>query len=332
MSNSADIALSHRPAARRLLLAAALSAPFIPRVQAYPDGPIRVIVPGGPGGAVDLAARVIGDGMQRELGQAWQVDPRPGANGVIAAKAFLDAPAHGHVLYLTVLSHVLLPLLAKVPFDVIADFQPIAMIGSGTFLLCVPASSPVDTVAGFVAYARANPGSLDYLNPGNGTAPHLLPEMLKIKYGFDISSVYYKAISAGIADLVAGDLDLGLLTTGLALPYVQQHRLKAIAQVSRRRLDVLAGVPTLAEQGLGELAVDMFLPLYGRRSMPAEEVARINRAVRVVLADPATRARLAAAHIEPLPLQPAMVGAILQREQDRLGAIIRQLGITADGS
>jgi len=332
MSNFADEALPNRRISRRLLLTAALSVPFVSHAQAYPYRPIRVIVPGAPGGAVDLAARAISDGMQRELGQPWQVDPRPGANGVIAAKAFLDAPEDGHVLYLTVLSHVLLPFVTKVPFDVMADFQPIAMIGSGTFLLCVPASSPADTVAGFVAYAQANPGNLDYLNPGNATAPHLLPEMLKIRYGLDISSVYYKAVSAGIADLVAGDLDLGLLTTGLALPYVQQRRLKAIAQVSRRRLDVLAGVPTLAEQGLSELALDMFLPLYGRSSLPAENVARINHAVGVVLAAPATRARLATAHIEPLPLQPVEVGALLKREHDRLGAMIRQLGITADGS
>jgi tripartite-type tricarboxylate transporter receptor subunit TctC len=332
MPKSADRALQNRPVTRRLLLAAALSAPFISRAQAYPDRPIRVIVPGAPGGAVDSAARAISDGMQRELGQRWLVDPRPGANGVIAAKAFLDAPADGHVLYLAVLSHVLLPFITKVPFDVLTDFQPVAMIGTSTFLLCVPAKSPADTVAGFVAYARTNPGNLDYLNPGNATAPHLVPEMLKIRYGLDISPVYYKAISAGIGDLVAGDLDLGLLTTGLALPYVQQRRLKVIAQVSQRRLNGLAGVPTFAELGLGEVAADMYLPLYGRSSMSAEKVARINRAVGAVLAAPEIRARLVATHIEPLPMQPAEVGATLQREHDRLGAIIRQLGITADGS
>src|SRR5687768_9361097 len=105
MPKSAGRVLPNRPVARRLLLAAALSAPLISRAQAYPDRPIRVIVPGAPGGAVDVAARAISDGMQRELGQPWLVDPRPGANGVIAARAFLDAPADGHVLYLTVLNH-----------------------------------------------------------------------------------------------------------------------------------------------------------------------------------------------------------------------------------
>jgi tripartite-type tricarboxylate transporter receptor subunit TctC len=317
---------------RRILLATALSAPLVARAQAYPDRPIRVIVPGAPGGMVDLAARAIGDGMHRELGQAWLVDSRPGANGVIAARAFLDAPADGHTLYLTVLGHVLLPFLVRVPFDVIADFQPVAMIGSSTFLLCVPASSPADTVAGFVAYAQSRSRSLNYLNPGNGTVPHLLPEMLKIRYGLDMASIYYKGVQQGISDLVAGDLDLGLLNTGLVQSHVQQGRLKAIAQVSRHRINALPGVATLAEQGLADLAIETYLPLYGRASMSAPAVARVNRAIAAALADQATRTRLAAAHIEPLPMQPAEVGATMQREHDRLGAVIRQLGIKADGA
>lgn len=321
-----------RQASRRFLLGAALSAPFITPAQAYPDRPIRVIVPGPPGGLVDLAARAIGDGMQQELGRSWLIDSRPGANGIIAARSFLDAPADGHLLYLTVLNHVLLPFVAKVPFDVVTDFQPVAMIGASTFLLCVPADSPAGTVAEFVDHARANPGDLNYLNPGNGTAPHLLPEMLNIKYRLDLTSIRYKGYPEGIADLLAGDLDLGLVSTGLALPHVQQGRLKAIAQVSRRRTASLAGIATLAEQGLDDMAIDTLMPLYGRTSMPAPAVSRINRAVAVVLADPATRGRLAAAYIEPLPMLPAEVGATMRREQERLGSIIRQLGIKADDS
>jgi tripartite-type tricarboxylate transporter receptor subunit TctC len=315
---------------RRTLLISALAVTRVSPAHAYPDRPVRVIVPGPPGGLVDLAARAIGDGMQRELGQPWLIDPRPGANGIIAARSFLDAPANGHTLYLTVLGHVLLPFLAKVPFDVVADFQPVAMIGASTFLLCVPSNSPAGTVAEFVAHAQARPGKLNYLNPGNGTAPHLLPEMLKIRYRLDITSVHYKGYPPGIADLVAGDIDLGLVSTGLALPLVRQGRLKVIAQVSRRRIDALEGVATLAEQGLGDMAIDSFLPLYGRTDMPAPAVERINRAVAAALGDTTTRTRLAAAHIEPLPMSAAEAGATMQREHERLGATIRQLGITAD--
>jgi tripartite-type tricarboxylate transporter receptor subunit TctC len=318
--------------ARRLVICAALSAPFVSQALAQGDRPIRVIVPGTPGGVADVAARTIGDAMQRELGQPWLVDPKPGASGIIGAKAFLDAPADGHTLYLTALSHVLLPFLTKVPFDVLADFRPVAMVGTSTFLLCVPAASPANTVMGFVDLARANPGKLNYLNPGIGTAPHLLPEMIKIRYGLDIKSIYYKGYPTGIADLASGNLDLGLVSTGLALSHVQQGRLKAIAQVSRRRIDVLENIPTLAEQGLGDLNIEAFLPLYGQVSMPAPAVARINRAVAAALADQPTRQRLAALHIDPLPMKAPEVEATMRREHDRLGAIIQQLGIRADDS
>lgn len=322
----------NRRASRRLFLAATLAAPFVSRAQASPDPPIRVIVPGAPGGLVDLAARAIGESMQRELGRPWLVDPRPGANGIIAAKAFLDAPATDHILYLTVLGHVLLPFLAKVPFDVFVDFQPVAMIGASTFLLCVPAGSPADTVAGFVEYARSRPGKLTYLNSGNGTAPHLLPEMLNSRYGLDVAAVYYRSAPQGLGDLIAGTLNLGLVTTGLALPHVQQGRLKAVAQVSRRRSNAVPGIPTLTEQVLPDLGIDAFLPLYGRSSLPMPTVARVNRAVAATLAEPVTRSHLASVYVEPLPMPATEVGTTMKREHDRLGAVIERLGIKADGS
>lgn len=317
---------------RRRILAAATSAPFVSRAHASPDGPFRVITPGAPGGLIDLAARAISDAVGRELGRPWIIDSKPGANGIIAAKVFLEGPGDDHTLYLTVLSHVLLPFVAKVPFDVVADFQPVAMIGASTFLLCVPAESPATTVAEFISYARSNPDKLCYLNSGNATATHLLPEMLNIRYGLGLVSAYYKMIAQGLGDLIAGRLDLGLIATGAALPHVQQGRLKAIAQVSRRRGDAVPGIATLAEQGLPDLGFEALLPLYGRRSMSTSTVSRINGAVAIALADPTARARLASAFIEPLPMQPADVGATMQREHDRWGAIIRQLGITPEGS
>lgn len=293
---------------------------------------MRVITPGAPGGLIDLAARAIGDVVGRELGRPWIIDAKPGANGIIAAKAFLEASGDDHTLYLTVLSHVLLPFVAKVPFDVLADFQPVAMIGASTFLLCVPTGSPATTVAEFVGYARSNLDKLCYLNSGNATATHLLPEMLNIRYGLGLVSAYYKTLAQGLGDLIAGRLDLGLIATGAALPHVQQGRLKAIAQVSRQRGDAVPGIATLAEQGLPDLGFEALLPLYGRTSMPASAVSRINKAVATALADPTVRARLAAAFIEPLPMQPAEVGATMRHEHDRLGPIIRQLGITPEGS
>jgi tripartite-type tricarboxylate transporter receptor subunit TctC len=318
---------------RRGLLAAALAAPFAVRAQGFPAKPVRVIIPGPVGGPIDIAGRAVGDAMQAELGQPWMIDPRPGANGILAGQAFLAAPADGHTLYLTVSSgHVSLNLLMQAPFDVMADFKPVAMIGTSTALLCVPAFSPSNTIAEFVAYARANPARLNYLNPGNGTGPHLLAEMLKIKFGLDVTSVSYKGFPPGLQDLLAGRLDLGSISTTLVIQHVKAGRLKAIGLVGPRRLRELPDVATLAEQGVGDVDVRASFPLYGHKNLPDAIADRLNRAMIAAQGDAEASKRLAAAYIEPLALDRSGTAAALQREYERLRSMIEQLGIKADGT
>jgi tripartite-type tricarboxylate transporter receptor subunit TctC len=317
---------------RRMLLGAALAAPFPARAEAWPAKPIRVILPGPAGGLIDVAGRAIGEAMQKELGQTWLIDPRPGANGIVAGQMFLGAPADGYTLYLTVSGHVALPFLMKAPFDVMADFKPVAMVGVSTALLCVPPTSPANSLAEFVAYAKANPGKLNYLNSGNGTGAHLLPELLKIKYDIDVTSISYKGLPPGVQDLLGSRLDLAMVSTTLVLQHVTAGRLKAIALVGPKRLAELPDVATMAEQGAGETEIRSMLPLYGQKALPDAIVVKVNEAVRTALADPETKKRLAAAHIEPLPLSPAETAAALAAEHERLGKLIQQLGIRADGT
>jgi tripartite-type tricarboxylate transporter receptor subunit TctC len=317
---------------RRLLLGAALAAPFPARAEAWPAKPIRVILPGPAGGLIDVAGRAIGEAMQKELGQAWLIDPRPGANGIVAGQMFLGAPADGYTLYLTVSGHVALPFLMKAPFDVMADFKPIAMVGVSTALLCVPPTSPANTLAEFVTYAKANPGRLNYLNSGNGTGAHLLPELLKIKYDIDVTSISYKGLPPGVQDLLGNRLDLAMVSTTLVLQHVKAGRLKAIALVGPKRLAELPDVATMAEQGAGETEIRSMLPLYGQKALPDAIVVKVNEAVRAALADSETRKRLAAAYIEPMILSPGETAAALAAEHERLGKLIQQLGIKADGT
>jgi tripartite-type tricarboxylate transporter receptor subunit TctC len=321
---------------RRLLLGAALatpfSAPFSARAQAWPAKPLRVIIPAPAGGLIDIAGRGIGDAMQKELGQPWMVDPRPGANGIMAAQLFLSAPDDGYTFYLTVSGHVAVPFVMKVPFDAIADFQPIAMIGVSTALICVPPSSPANNLAEFVALAKAKPGKLNYLNPGNGTGGHLIPEQLNIKYGLNVTSITYKGLPVGVQDLLGNRLDIGVVSTALVVPHVKAGRLKALAMVGPERLAELPDVATMAEQGVGDLEVRSSLPLYGHKGLAAPIVTRLNKAVAAALADSETRQRLASLYIQPLPMSAAEVGADMAREHQRLGKLIQQLGIKADGA
>ncbi|WP_295140371.1 tripartite tricarboxylate transporter substrate binding protein [uncultured Reyranella sp.] len=318
---------------RRLFLAAA--AAMVPatavHAEAYPSKTIRVVLPGPPGGLLDVAARSLSEAMQRELGQTWLIDPRPGANGILAAQLVLGAPADGYTLYLTVSGHVVLNLLMRAPFDAMTDFRPIAMVGVSSALICVPPASPANTIAEFVALARANPGKLNYLNPGNGTSSHLIPEQLRMKYGIDITSISYKGLPPGVQDLLGNRLDLAIVSTTLAGPHVKAGRLKAIGVVGLKRAPDLPGVATMEEQGEGDLQVQSSIPILGQKGLPDAIVDRLNRAVNRALADPEVRARLANASIEPMPMTPGELDEAMRREHVRLGKLIRQLGITADG-
>lgn len=319
---------------RRLLLGAALAAPLSARANAnaYPSKPIRVILPGPVGGIIDIGARAVSEAVHKALGQPLLIDPRPGGNGIMAAQMFLGAPADGYTLYLTVSGHVALPYLTKVPYDVIADFKPIAMIGVSSALLCVPADSPVRTLPEFVAYAKANSGKLNYLNPGNGTGAHLVPELMKIKYGIDVTSISYKGLPPGVQDLLGGRLDLALVSSPLVVQHVQAERLKALAVVGPKRLAELPGIPTMGELGIGDLEVLSSLPLYGQKDLPDALVERLNKAVNAALADADTQKHLASAYIQPLPMTSDDLGRTMTAEHERLGRLIRQLGIRADGA
>jgi tripartite-type tricarboxylate transporter receptor subunit TctC len=320
---------------RRLLLGAALAAPFAAssgaRADAYPSKPIRVILPGPAGGVIDVGGRAVSYAMMHELGQPWLIDPRPGASGIVGAQMMLGAPADGYTLYQTVSGHVALSYVLKTPFDVIADFEPIAMIGVSTALLCVPPDSPANDIAGFVAYARKNPGKLNYLNSGNGTSTHLIPEQLKLKFGIDITSISYKGLPPGVQDLLASRLDLANVSTSLVMQHVRAGRLKALAVVGPERLEELPNVATMAEQGVGDAEVRSWLPLYGQRALPRPIIDKVNAAMGAALADPDTKKRLVASYITPSPMTPAEVGESMQKEHERLGTIIARLGITPEG-
>ncbi len=320
---------------RRLLLGSALAAPLAvtrgARADSYPNKPIRVILTGPVGGLIDVSGRAIGDAMQQNLGQPWLIDPRPGANGMLAGQVFLSSPADGYTLFLTVSGHVALNFLMKAPYDAMKDFQPIGMIGVSTALLCVPPKVPANNVAEFVAYSRANPGKLNYLNSANGTGAHLLPELMKIKYKLDITSVPYKGLPPGVQDLLAGRLELAMVSTTIVMSHVKAGRLKAIGIVGPKRLAELPDVPTMGEQGAGDVEVRSSLPLYGHKNLAQPIVQRVNEALRAALADPETLKHLQQIYVEPLPMTPAETAKALEEEHDRLGKVIAQLGIRADG-
>ena len=299
--------------------------------QTWPTKPIRFLVPYPVGGIVDIVARTVAEAMQAELGQTILVDPRPGGNSTLATAMVTQAPADGYTWVIATLSHVVAPHLQPAPYDVLADFQGVALVAVATSVAAVNASLPIKTLPELVDYGRANPGKLNYLNPGNGSSIHLASELLKNHSKFDMTSVPYRGIPPGMPDLLEGRLQVGLLPGPLALPHVQSGKLRALAFIADQRSKVLPDVPTFAEAGFGDAQVMSWYTIAVRSGTPPEIVARINAAALKAIASPETRERLDKASCEvPAPRTPAEVQALYAADYVRYGKLVKEAGIKGE--
>src|ERR1043166_2079388 len=219
--------------------------------DAYPSKPITMVVPFGAGGALDLIARVLADGLRTELGQPVIVDNKPGANGLLAMRLAASAAPDGYTIILSSESnHILLPLLdSKFPMDVAKEFVPISLSGQFQHTLIVKKELPVSSVKELVEYLRANPGKLSFGSSGVGTQAHIAGEYLSLLTQSKMVHVPYRSSPAALNDLLAGNLDINFQSMPAVRSYVDSQRLKMLAVLSARRLDDLPNLPTMAESG-----------------------------------------------------------------------------------
>ncbi|UYN95081.1 MAG: tripartite tricarboxylate transporter substrate binding protein [Enhydrobacter sp.] len=296
--------------------------------QAWPSKPIRFLVPYPVGGIVDIVARTIGEPLAVELGQPVVVDPKPGGNSTLATAMVPQAPADGYTWVIATISHVVAPHLQAVSYDVLKDFQGVALVAVATSVATVNASLPIHNLKELVEYGRANPGKLNYLNPGNGSSIHLSAELLKSYAKFDMTAVPYRGIPPGLPDLLEGRLQVGLLPGPLALPHVQSGKLRAIAFIGDRRSKVLPDVPTFAEQGFGDAQVMSWYTIAVRSGTPSEIVKRIHDATMKVVAIPETRERFDKASCEvPSARTPDQVQALYASDYARYGKLVKDADI-----
>ncbi len=299
--------------------------------QAFPTKPMRFLVPYPVGGIVDIVARALADPMQADLGQPVVVDPRPGANSTLATAMIPQAPADGYTWLMSTISHVVVPHLQPVPYDALADFQPIALVAVATSVVAVNPAVPVGTLKELVAYAKANPGKLNYLNPGNGSSIHLSAELLKNRYRFDMTAVPYRGIPPGMTDLLEGRLQVGLLPGPLALQHIQNGKLRALAVIADRRLPTLPNVPTFAEAGFADAQVLSWYVIAVRAGTPAPIVDRLHVSAMKALSLDETRDRLTKAGCEvPAPRAPAEIAVMWKADYARYGKLVQEAGIKAD--
>ena len=322
----------HLPRRTFLRLAAGAAAlPLVPRGAAaldYPTRTVRIVCGFVAGQIPDVAARMIAQALSARLGQQFIVDNRPGAATNIATEMVARAEPDGYTLLVLTSSNTTnATLYTNLKFDILRDFAPVATTFRSALALEVNPAVPVTTTAEFIAYAKANPGKINYASPGVGTLPHVAGELFRALTGVDIVHVPYR--NAYLPDLLAGQVQAAFTPISTSLDFIAQGKLRPLGVTSEGRADVLRDVPALAEAVPGYAAY-IWDAIAAPKSTPPEVVATLNRAINAVLADPTLRARLIALGADPLVMSAADSAKFVADETEKWGKVIRNAGIKAD--
>jgi tripartite-type tricarboxylate transporter receptor subunit TctC len=311
-----------------LATAITLSAPAGASAAGFPDHPIKLIVPFGPGGPPDVSARIIGGYLSEHLGTVV-VENHVGAGGTLAARLVATSPPDGYTLLAgTAGSLSISPQLYKdTGFDPLKEFTAVALVSSAPLVLAVQKSVPVHSVAELVAYAKANPGKLNY-GAVIGTPPHLSGEMFKHITGTNIVFVPYKSATQATTDVVSGQMNMTFEgTTGIS-PFIKSGQLRPLAVTSPHRIPELPDVPTMDELGFPGMPPDSWQAIVAPAGTPAAIVAKINAMVNQGLATPELRNKIVGLGGEPQPLSVADFAAYIASQYKRWGDVIRITGVT----
>ena len=260
--------------------------------QAFPTKPLRVIVPYPAGGIVDLMARSPSDGLAAKLGQPVVVEARPGANSGIGTEVVAKADADGHTLLMGTLALVVNPHLNPVPWHPVDDFTAVAHMGIVANIAAAPSSLGVKDLKSFIALARSKPGEINYINPGNGSSPHVSTELLQQLNGVNLTSVNYKGIPPAIPDFLAGTVHFGFLTAPTVGPHIRSGKAQALAIASPVRHKDFPDVPTMTEQGFESSQVNSWYVFLVPKKTPGAAVSKLNKELNAVLAEAETVARV----------------------------------------
>ncbi len=320
---------------RRLLCSAMLALastalPHIAFAQKWPAQPIRIIVPYTAGGGSDNIARALGTELSRELGQPVIVDNKPGASAMLGAEMVARAAPDGYTLLLADMPHTITPSLYKTPYDALKDFTAVAMVGSSPLILAVNPKLKAQTVQDYLAMAKASPGKLNLASGGNGTATHLVGELMKLQTGVFITHIPYKGSGQAIADVVAGHIESMFTSAPTVVPHVKSGSLRALATTGTKRMTALPNVPTFEESGMKGLAVSHWFGLLGPAKMPASVQTALHDAVTRALKAPALQNKLESLGVDITPQTPAQFATLMEADTIRWAKIVKERNIKAD--
>ena len=313
------------------LMAGTAALPALTRRAAaltYPTGPVRVIVPFPAGGGPDVAARLLAGWLSDRLGQSFVVEDRPGAGGTLATEAVVRAPPDGYTLLSSSAANAVnASLYDNLSFDFVRDMAPVGRIGNIPFVMVVHPSLPTNSVAEFIAYAKANAGKVNMASAGVGSFSHVSGALFTIMAGVDLLHVPYRATF--MPDLLAGQTQVAFTTITFSIPYIRTGKLRALAVTSARRSATLPELPTIGNFVPGYEATGWY-GISAPAKIPRDIVDKLNGEINAGLADSKLTTRLVDIGVEPTPISPEEFGKLIADDTEKWGKVLRAARIKGD--
>ena len=299
--------------------------------QNYPDRPVKIVVPYSAGGTADFSARQIAQKLTEQTKQSFFVENKVGASGTIATNYVAKAAPDGYTLLANDTTYAMLPSLFKtLPWDHANDLEPIAIITQTPVVLVVPESSPFKTLTSLIAYAKVNPGKLNFGSGGAGSSTHLSAEIFEEVAQIKSSHVPYKGAGEAMLAVLSGQVDYVITAAPTAIPQLQGGKIRALAITGPKRLAAISNVPTFKEAGLPAYVVSNWFGLAAPKGTPTAIINKLSAEVKKGLADPELKERLAKLGAEPGNVSPAEFKKFIQKETAAWGAAAKQAGLNAE--
>lgn len=299
--------------------------------SAFPNQPIRMVVPYPPGGPTDITARVVAAEMSKTIGQNIVIDNRPGASGMIGSEMVTKSTPDGYTLLANASIHVINPsVYPDMRFDAIKDFVPITQLAQVPLVLVVPANSPIKSVKDLVEYAKANPGKVNFGSAGSASAQHLAGESFKIAAGIQMQHIPYKGSAPALTDLAGGQLQLMFDSMPSATPMINSGKLRAIAVTTTTRAKARPDLPTIAESGFPGFDISTWYAYWAPKGTPADVVEKLAASAAQALKNPEVIAKYEAMGAEPVGSTPAQFAAYVKSEAKKWNDIVKKSGAKLD--
>ena len=300
--------------------------------QSYPARPVTIVVPSTAGGGTDTIARLIGDQLGKQLGQSFVVENRTGGGMLVGTTAVAKAAPDGYTLLMGLNGNMAVnpSLFAKLPYDPVEDFTPVAMLADYPFLVVVSNDLPVTSIKELVAHLKANPGKINYASAGAGTGQHLAAELFKMMTGTDMSPVHYRGAQPAYQDVISGRLPIFFDNMSTAMSLAQGGKVRALAITSKTRSQLMPEQPTVDEAGVPGYEYHTWFGMWAPKQTPAAIIEKLNAEVKKALADPTIQQRIAATAGEPSAMSLKDIDPFVKAEIVKWAEVVKRAGIKVE--